>query len=282
MGRAGCERGARAGAVSRRATSRRDGHSVRSTACRSGSRTSSTSRGCRRQAGAAPFAHSLPSRDATLVARLRDAGAVIVGKTVATQFAYKDPAETTNPWSAEHTPGGSSSGSAAAVAARQVPAAIGTQTVGSILRPSAFCGVVGLKGAHGAVPLDGVVPLAPSLDHAGPIARSVADAALVEGRAPGPAPGHRATRSPDAGDLAAAAGSARRPGPVSGSTRPSIASPMQGHGSWTSTCRPSLAGAARCRPRHPRGGGGGRPRGLVRGPRSRVRAADRAASSGPG
>ena len=131
--------------------------------------------------GAAPFAHTFPTPDAALVARLRAAGAVIVGKTVATQFAYKDPAATTNPWSAEHTPGGSSSGSAAAVAARQVPAAIGTQTVGSILRPSAFCGVVGLKGAHGDVPLDGVVPLAPSLDHGGPIARSVADAALIEG-----------------------------------------------------------------------------------------------------
>lgn len=131
--------------------------------------------------GAAPFAHRFPTQDATLVARLRGAGAVIVGKTVATQFAYKDPASTTNPWSAEHTPGGSSSGSAAAVAARQVPAAIGTQTVGSILRPAAFCGVVGLKGAHGAVPLDGVVPLAPSLDHGGPMTRSVADAAIVEG-----------------------------------------------------------------------------------------------------
>jgi aspartyl-tRNA(Asn)/glutamyl-tRNA(Gln) amidotransferase subunit A len=130
--------------------------------------------------GAAPFAHSRPMADARLVARLRAAGAVILGKTVATEFAYKDPAATTNPWSAEHTPGGSSSGSAAAVAARQVPVAIGTQTVGSILRPSAFCGVVGLKGAHGEVPLDGVLPLAPSLDHGGPIARSVADAALVE------------------------------------------------------------------------------------------------------
>ena len=130
--------------------------------------------------GAAAFAHRHPDRDATLVARLRAAGAVIVGKTVATEFAYKDPAPTRNPWSADHTPGGSSSGSAAAVAARQVPVAIGTQTVGSILRPSAFCGVVGLKGAHGAVPLDGVMPLAPSLDHGGPIARSVADAALVD------------------------------------------------------------------------------------------------------
>ena len=118
--------------------------------------------------GAAAFAHRRPGADAAAVARLRAAGAVIVGKTVATQFAFKDPAPTTNPWSVEHTPGGSSSGSAAAVAARQVPAAIGTQTVGSILRPSAFCGVVGLKGAHGAVPIDGVLPLAPTLDHGGP------------------------------------------------------------------------------------------------------------------
>jgi aspartyl-tRNA(Asn)/glutamyl-tRNA(Gln) amidotransferase subunit A len=132
-------------------------------------------------AGAHAFAHTRPGRDATLVARLRAAGAVIIGKTYATQFAYKDPAPTRNPWSADHTPGGSSSGSGAAVAARQVPGAIGTQTVGSILRPAAYCGVVGLKGAFGQVPLDGVVPLAWSMDHAGPIARSVADAALLQG-----------------------------------------------------------------------------------------------------
>jgi aspartyl-tRNA(Asn)/glutamyl-tRNA(Gln) amidotransferase subunit A len=131
--------------------------------------------------GAAPFAHTLPARDAGLVARLRAAGAVIVGKTVATQFAFLDPAPTRNPWSLDRTPGGSSSGSAVAVAAGHVPAAIGTQTIGSILRPAAFCGVVGLKGVFGDVPMDGVRPLAPSLDHAGPLARSVADAALVEG-----------------------------------------------------------------------------------------------------
>ncbi len=130
-------------------------------------------------AGAPAFAHSTPDRDAPLVARLRAAGAVILGKTVPTAFAFKDPAPTLNPWSASHTPGGSSSGSAAAVAARQVPVAIGTQTVGSILRPAAFCGVVGLKGVHGEVPLEGVVPLAWSFDHAGPITRSVADGALV-------------------------------------------------------------------------------------------------------
>ncbi len=133
------------------------------------------------RAGAAAFAHTRPTVDAPLVARLRDAGAVILGKTHATQFAYRDPAPTRNPWSLEHTPGGSSSGSAAAVAARMVPAAIGTQTVGSILRPAAYCGVVGCKGSFGAVPLEGVVPLSRALDHAGPIVRSVADAALLEG-----------------------------------------------------------------------------------------------------
>jgi Asp-tRNA(Asn)/Glu-tRNA(Gln) amidotransferase A subunit family amidase len=133
------------------------------------------------RAGAAAFAHTMPTVDAPLVARLRDAGAVILGKTHATQFAYRDPAPTRNPWSLGQTPGGSSSGSAAAVAARMVPAAIGTQTVGSILRPAAYCGVVGCKGSFGTVPLEGVVPLSPALDHAGPIARSVADAALLEG-----------------------------------------------------------------------------------------------------
>src|SRR5205807_2058733 len=130
-------------------------------------------------AGAREFAHTRPSKDSTAVARLRAAGAVILGKTHTTQFAFRDPAPTRNPWNRQHTPGGSSSGSAAAVAARMVPAAIGSQTVGSILRPAAFCGVVGLKGPYGLVPLDGVVPLAWSFDHAGPFARSVADAAVV-------------------------------------------------------------------------------------------------------
>jgi aspartyl-tRNA(Asn)/glutamyl-tRNA(Gln) amidotransferase subunit A len=130
-------------------------------------------------AGARAFAHTLPTRDSGAVARLRAAGAIVLGKTHTTQFAYRDPSPTRNPWNPAHTPGGSSSGSAAAVAARMVPGAIGSQTVGSILRPGAFCGVVGLKGPHGLVPLDGVVPLAWSLDHAGPFARSVPDATLM-------------------------------------------------------------------------------------------------------
>lgn len=130
-------------------------------------------------AGAREFAHTRPTRDSGAVARLRAAGAVILGKTHTTQFAFRDPAPTRNPWNPAHTPGGSSSGSAAAVATRMVPGAIGSQTVGSILRPAAFCGVVGLKGPHGLVPVDGVVPLAWSLDHVGPFARSVGDAALM-------------------------------------------------------------------------------------------------------
>ncbi|PYN21586.1 MAG: amidase [Candidatus Rokuibacteriota bacterium] len=130
-------------------------------------------------AGARAFAHTRPTRDATCVARLRAAGAIVLGKTHTTQFAYRDPAPTANPWNPAHTPGGSSSGSAAAVAARTVPVALGSQTVGSILRPAAYTGIVGLKGTNGLVPLDGVVPLGYSLDHIGPLARSVEDAALV-------------------------------------------------------------------------------------------------------
>jgi aspartyl-tRNA(Asn)/glutamyl-tRNA(Gln) amidotransferase subunit A len=130
-------------------------------------------------AGASAFAHTRPAHDSGAVARLRAAGAIVLGKTHTTQFAFRDPAPTRNPWNRGHTPGGSSSGSAAAVAARMVPGAIGSQTVGSILRPAAFCGVVGLKGPHGLVPLDGVVPLAWSFDHAGPFARSVGDATLL-------------------------------------------------------------------------------------------------------
>jgi aspartyl-tRNA(Asn)/glutamyl-tRNA(Gln) amidotransferase subunit A len=132
-------------------------------------------------AGSRPFAHSRPAADATSVARLRAAGAIMLGKTHTTEFAFRDPAPTRNPWNPGHTPGGSSSGSAAAVAARMVPAALGTQTVGSVLRPAAYCGVVGYKPTHGLVPVDGVIPLAWSLDHVGVFARSVADVALVLG-----------------------------------------------------------------------------------------------------
>jgi len=131
------------------------------------------------RAGAQAHAHRTPSEDATAVARLRAAGAVILGKTATTEFAYRDPAPTRNPWNVEHTPGGSSAGSGAGVAARMVPVALGSQTVGSVLRPAAYNGVVGYKGTHGLVPVRGVIPLAWSLDHVGVFARSVFDAALM-------------------------------------------------------------------------------------------------------
>ncbi len=136
-------------------------------------------KGLRTTACFPPLADFVPDRDAVSVARLRAAGAIVLGKTVTTQFAYSDPPPTKNPWRADRTPGGSSSGSAAAVAARMVPLAIGSQTAGSILRPAAYCGVVGLKPTYGRVSRRDVMPLAWSLDHVGPIARSVADVALT-------------------------------------------------------------------------------------------------------
>src|SRR5881628_1084591 len=129
--------------------------------------------------GAKPFAHTRPAVDAPAVSRLRAAGAIILGKTMTTEFAYRDPAPTRNPWNQGHTPGGSSAGSAAALAARMAPLAIGSKTVGSVLRPAAYCGVVGFKGTHGLVPVAGVIPLAWSLDHVGVLTRSVGDAALA-------------------------------------------------------------------------------------------------------
>jgi Asp-tRNA(Asn)/Glu-tRNA(Gln) amidotransferase A subunit family amidase len=120
-----------------------------------------------------------PSADAGCVAALRAAGAVILGKTVTTEFALFTPGKTRNPRRAAHTPGGSSSGSAAAVAASMVPAALGSQTAGSVIRPAAFCGVFGFKPSHGLVSLAGVSPIAPSLDTLGVFARDAADLPLL-------------------------------------------------------------------------------------------------------
>lgn len=121
----------------------------------------------------------LATTDAPIVARLRAAGAIILGKTVTTEFASFDPPITRNPCNTERTPGGSSSGSAAAVAVGMCPVAIGSQTGGSIVRPASFCGAAGFKPAWGTVPLSGIVPLSEHLDHPGPIARSVADLRLI-------------------------------------------------------------------------------------------------------
>jgi amidase len=121
----------------------------------------------------------IPATDAWVVARLRDLGATIFGKTVSTEFAWRHPGPTVNPWNSDHTPGGSSSGSAASVAAGLVPLALGTQTLGSVIRPAAFNGVVGFKPSFGAIPRTGVHHLSPSLDHVGFFARRVDDVALA-------------------------------------------------------------------------------------------------------
>jgi len=117
--------------------------------------------------------------DATAVARLREAGAVIMGKTVTTEFAVYAPGKTTNPHDPKRTPGGSSSGSAAAVASLMVPGAVGTQTNGSTIRPASFCGVVGYKPSFGMISRNGVLRQSPPLDQVGVFARSVEDAALM-------------------------------------------------------------------------------------------------------
>ena len=129
--------------------------------------------------GSPIHAGRLPAADADCVARLRDAGAIVLGKTVTTELAYFQPGKTANPHRLTHTPGGSSSGSAAAVADAMVPVALGTQTAGSINRPASYCGVVGYKPTHGDFSLEGVMPFAPSLDTLGVLARRVADVTLV-------------------------------------------------------------------------------------------------------
>jgi aspartyl-tRNA(Asn)/glutamyl-tRNA(Gln) amidotransferase subunit A len=132
-------------------------------------------------AGYGPLARRVAAADCFSVAKLKAAGAILLGKAVTTQFASSDPSPTVNPWRADRTPAGSSSGSGVGVAARLVPLALGTQTGGSILRPAAYNGVVGLKPTYGRVSRQGIVPLSWSLDHAGPIVRTVEDAALVLG-----------------------------------------------------------------------------------------------------
>ena len=121
----------------------------------------------------------MPAQSAALVLRAEAAGAFVLGKTVTTEFAYFTPGQTRNPWNPAHTPGGSSSGSAAAVAMGFLPGAVGTQTNGSMIRPAAFCGVVGYKPTSGFISLSGVHPFSPSLDQPGVFTRSVVDAACL-------------------------------------------------------------------------------------------------------
>jgi Asp-tRNA(Asn)/Glu-tRNA(Gln) amidotransferase A subunit family amidase len=129
--------------------------------------------------GSPVFATFVPEHDARAVARLKQAGAIVLGKCVTTMFANLDPGPTRNPWNTGHTPGGSSSGSAAAVAARMCPGALGSQTLGSVGRPAAFNGVASLVPTQRRISLAHVFPLAWSLDHVGIFGRSVADLELM-------------------------------------------------------------------------------------------------------
>ncbi len=152
-------------------------------------------------AGFAPYRDRIAARDAAIVGRLRDLGAIPLGKTHTTQFAFSDQAPTNNPYRLTHTPGGSSSGSGAAVGARMVPLALGTQTAGSVLRPAAYCGAVGFKPTFNWLSRSGVLPLAWSLDHLGLITRTVADAGLVFGALTGQLGTEQTTAGPRIGLL---------------------------------------------------------------------------------
>lgn len=147
--------------------------------------------------------------DATVVARLRNAGAILLGKTVTTEFACFDPPPTRNPWNLEHTPGGSSSGSAAALALGMCLGAVGTQTGGSIIRPAAYCGVCGLKPSFGRVSFHGVVGVTTHLDHAGPMARCVEDLGLLYEAIAGPDPHDEFTVTASVADCASAIAAGR-------------------------------------------------------------------------
>ncbi|MBI3126991.1 MAG: amidase [Candidatus Tectomicrobia bacterium] len=168
-------------------------------------------KGLRREAGTPLYRGHVPDADAVSIARLRAAGAVAIGKTVTTPFANSDPSVTRNPWDLARSPGGSSSGSAAAVAAGMVPVALGSQTTGSTLRPAAFCGVCALKPTYGRIPRTGIVKVSWTFDHVGLIARSVEDLAHLLTVMSGPAPGDDGAPDIPAQDFAAAS-APRRPG----------------------------------------------------------------------
>ena len=154
-------------------------------------------RGLKLEAGTDIYEGRTAEEDAACVARLRSAGAIAMGKAVTTPFAQGDPSITRNPWNIERSPGGSSSGSAAAVGAGMVPAALGSQTTGSTLRPAAYCGVPGLKPTYGRIPRTGVMDVSWNFDHLGVIARTVEDIAKILEVAAGPdGVDHGAVQSP--------------------------------------------------------------------------------------
>jgi aspartyl-tRNA(Asn)/glutamyl-tRNA(Gln) amidotransferase subunit A len=141
--------------------------------------------GIRTTAASALFAERVPKQDATVVRKLRDAGAILLGKLNMHEFAYGGTSAVShfgpvrNPWNTEYSPGGSSGGSAAAVAAHLCAGALGTDTAASIRMPAAFCGVTGMKATHGLASIRGIIPLSEMHDHVGPLCRSVADAAIL-------------------------------------------------------------------------------------------------------
>ena len=154
-------------------------------------------RGLKLEAGTEIYRGQVAEEDAACVARLRSAGAIAMGKAVTTPFAQGDPSIARNPWNIERSPGGSSSGSAAAVGAGMAPAALGSQTTGSTLRPAAYCGVPGLKPTYGRIPRTGVIDVSWNFDHLGIIARTVEDIAKILEVAAGPdGADHSAVQSP--------------------------------------------------------------------------------------
>lgn len=125
------------------------------------------------KAGSSLPASVFEGRQASSIDRLKQAGAIVLGKTVSTEFAYFEPGPTRNPVNPEYTPGGSSSGSAAAVATGYCPVALGSQTIGSVIRPASFCGILGFKPSFGRIPLDGVIPFSAAADHVGVFTRDI-------------------------------------------------------------------------------------------------------------
>src|SRR5918994_5306480 len=152
--------------------------------------------GVKTSAGSKLCEDFVPGYSATAVRRLEDAGAIVLGKTECTEFAANDPAPTRNPWNLDHTPGGSSSGSAAAVAARTCLLSLDTQTAGDTLRPAAYCGVVGFKPSYGRISRHVTIPVTWSLDTSGVMGRSVEDVALALGVLAGYDPADQSS-SPD-------------------------------------------------------------------------------------
>ena len=163
------------------------------------------------EAGSKVMAGFVPDYDATSVARLKAAGAILLGKLHTTEFATSDPAPTRNPWNLACTPGGSSSGSAAAVAARMVPLALGSQTIGSNVRPASYCGLVGLKPTFGRISTRGVMALSYTQDHVGLMARSVEDVALALSVTAGHDPEDPSSSGPPVPDYLAAITRRRTP-----------------------------------------------------------------------